>query len=172
MKKYKIIGKTNGWIAQRDIHFNGKTMIILADGLTLKEAQQKLLDFFNEDYNTYFSNWGLVRCNYSEVSSSHKDGTRSYEYDSRYYSIEEEEEEKWYCSSYNAIDEEGDVLIDVCPDCDYFSADSDEAAIEQAKELAANGSDYSDIGHVDLEVIQVCRVDPNKEWDEVETVWF
>lgn len=93
-KLYKIIGKTNGWIAQRDIHFKGKTQITIESGLTLKEAQKKLLDFFNEDYDTYFQNWGLVRCNYPYNSSSFSDGTRSYEYDSRYYSIEEEENEE------------------------------------------------------------------------------
>lgn len=87
---YKIIGRTNPYIAQRDIHFNGKTTITIESGLTLKEAQQKLLQFFNEDYGTYFSNWGLVRCNHPFVTSSYKDGTRSYEYDSRYYSIEKE----------------------------------------------------------------------------------
>lgn len=87
---YKIIGRTNPYIAQRDIHFNGKTTITIESGLTLKEAQQKLLQFFNEDHGTYFSNWGLVRCNHPFEASTHKDGTRSYEYDSRYYSIEKE----------------------------------------------------------------------------------
>lgn len=87
---YKIIGRTNPYIAQRDIHFNGKTTITIESGLTLKQAQQKLLQFFNEDYETYFSNWGLVRCNHPFVTSSYKDGTRAYEYDSRYYSIEKE----------------------------------------------------------------------------------
>lgn len=87
---YKIIGHTNPYIAQRDIHFNGNTTITLATGLTLKEAQQKLLQLFNEDYGTYFSNWGLVRCNHPWGTSSYKDGTRAYEYDSRYYSIEKE----------------------------------------------------------------------------------
>lgn len=90
METYRIIGKTNGYIANRDIRFKGKTTIIIAKGLTLKEAQQKLLEFFNEDYGTYFSNWGLVRCNHPFEASTHKDGTRSYEYDSRYYSIEQE----------------------------------------------------------------------------------
>ena len=94
---YKIIGQTNPYIAQRDIHFNGKTTITLATRLTLKEAQQKLLQFFNEDYGTYFSNWGLVRCNHPFESSTHKDGTRSYEYDSRYYSIEECEDIDTLC---------------------------------------------------------------------------
>lgn len=85
---YQIIGRTNGYIANRDIHFNGKTTIVIDSDLTLKEAQRKLLDFYNEDYNTYYSNWGLVRCNDPYRTSTRKDGTRSYEYDSRYYSIE------------------------------------------------------------------------------------
>jgi hypothetical protein len=92
MATYKITGKTDSWIAQRDIHFNGKTYITLATGMTLKEAQEKLLAFFNEDYGTYYSNWGLVRCNHPDLSSSYRDGTRSYEYDSRYYHIEQEDD--------------------------------------------------------------------------------
>lgn len=93
MTTYKITGNTNGWIANRDIHFNGKTQITIKSGLSLKEAQTALLGFFNEDYETYFWNWGLVRCNHPGHSSSFQDGTRSYEYDSRYYRIEEEIEE-------------------------------------------------------------------------------
>jgi hypothetical protein len=89
---YKITGKTDSWIAQRDIHFSGKTYITLATGMTLREAQEKLLAFFNEDYGTHYSNWGLVRCNHPDLSSSYRDGTRSYEYDSRYYHIEQEDD--------------------------------------------------------------------------------
>ena len=165
MKSYKIVGKTNGWIAQRDSLFRGKTEIVLERNLTLHEAQRKLLDFFNEDYDTAYQNWGLVRCNHSDLSSSCKDGTRSYEYDSRYFSIEEEEK-RWYCSSYKAIDE------DVDPDCDYFTADDDERAISHAKELAWQGTDYDDLGHVELELLSVCRVDPENDFEEVETIWY
>lgn len=88
MKTYRIIGRTNSYIAQRDSTFGGKTMIVIEKGLTLKEAQKKILDFFNEDYETYYKNWGLVRCN-SDMAYSHSDGTRGYEYDSRYFEIEE-----------------------------------------------------------------------------------
>ena len=63
-KTYKITGKTNGWIAQRDTLFKGKEYITIESGLTLKEAQEKMLDFFNEDHDTGYSNWGLVRCNH------------------------------------------------------------------------------------------------------------
>lgn len=91
MKTYKLIGRTNSYIASRNIEFNGKTEIVIERFLTLKEAQSKLLEFFNGDYETNFSNWGLARCNHPFVTSSYSDGTRSYEYDSRYYSIEIDE---------------------------------------------------------------------------------
>ena len=42
-KTFKIVGRTNGWIAERDTQFNGKTEIIVAGNLTLKEAQRRLL---------------------------------------------------------------------------------------------------------------------------------
>ena len=91
MTTYKIIGKTNGWIAQRDFTcFKGEVEVTLADGLNLKKAQGLLLDYFNMDYDTCYHNWGLVRCNHPYNSSSCSDGTRSYDYDSRYYSIVEE----------------------------------------------------------------------------------
>ena len=165
-KTYKIIGKTNAWIAQRDIMFNGKTEITIERDLTLREAQKKLLDFFNEDYETCYPNWGLVVGNHRFDCGSHRDGTRYYEYDSRYFSIEEDNEERWYSSSYYAVDE------DVDPDCDYFIAENDDAAVAHAKELANKGVDYTDLGHVELELSQVCRVDPEREWEEVETVWY
>lgn len=91
MKTYRIIGQTNGYIAQRDILFKGKTRIVIEDGLTLRGAQKELLNMFNEDYETNFSNWGLVRMNYPFNSSSFGNGLRSYDYDSRGYGIEEEE---------------------------------------------------------------------------------
>lgn len=89
--KYKITGKTNGYIASRDINFNGKCEIVIESGMTLREAQEKLLDMFNHDYDTSFRNWGLVRCNHPMNTATSCDGTRSYDYDSRYYSIDEEE---------------------------------------------------------------------------------
>lgn len=92
MKTYKIIGKTNGFIASRDIKFNGKTEIVIAQGLTLRKAQVKLLDMFNEDYEVYAENWRiavmLTRNQCFSASPTYKDGTRSYEYDGRRYSIE------------------------------------------------------------------------------------
>lgn len=99
IKTYKVTGKTNGWIAQRDINFNGKTEINLAENLTLEEAREKLADFFYKDYDHYYDS---VEISYNEETeeseygvderwNDYGDGTASYEYDSRYYRIEEEE---------------------------------------------------------------------------------
>lgn len=89
---YRITGRTNEWIAQRDATFKGKTEIIIANGLSLKEAQKKLMEFFCEDYEVYMSNWGLARIHHPSTWSN-SDGTRGYEYDSRYFEIELEDEE-------------------------------------------------------------------------------
>lgn len=94
MKTYKIIGKTNGYIANRDAKFGGKTEIVIAKGLTLKNAQEQLLAMFNNDHDLNADNWGmaviLTRGKVFGAIPTFKDGTRSYEYDSRRYSIEEE----------------------------------------------------------------------------------
>ena len=99
MTTYRIIGKTNGWIAQRDSAFNGKTERIFKKGLTLSDAKSKLLDWFNHDYETYFPNWGVAMNSKIGRSYAGRIGDLyCYEWDSRYYSIEEEE--SW---TYNYI---------------------------------------------------------------------
>ena len=95
-KTFKIVGRTNGWIARRDLQFNGKTEIVVAKNLTLKEAQRKLLSMFNDCYELNCSNWGMAVIASKEraegADKTHEDGTRSFDYDSRTFSIEEEEE--------------------------------------------------------------------------------
>ena len=94
-QKFKIVGRTNGWIAERDSLFKGKTKIVIADNLTLKEAQRKLLSMFNDCYELGCSNWGMAviarRYRAEGACKSHEDGTRSFDYDSRTFSIEEED---------------------------------------------------------------------------------
>ena len=95
-QKFKIIGETNSWIAARDSQFKGKNKIVIADNLTLKVAQKRLLSMFNECYELDCSNWGAavmarsrrVFCAYP----TRDDGTRCFDYDGRTFSIEEEEE--------------------------------------------------------------------------------
>ena len=93
-KTFKIIGRTNGWIAERDSQFNGKTEIVVEKNLTLKEAQGKLLSMFNECYELNCSNWCMAVIASKERAEgaykTHEDGTRSFDYDSRTFSIEEE----------------------------------------------------------------------------------
>lgn len=95
-KKFKIVGKTNGYIAGRDILFNGKTEITLADNLSLKEAQNELLRMFNNCFELDCKNWGMAVIASKERAEgaykTHDDGTRCFEYDGRTFSIEEEEE--------------------------------------------------------------------------------
>ena len=87
MKKiYKIVGRTNGWIAKHDTMFNGKTQITIASRLTLKEAKRMMRDFFNEQYETYYSNWCL--CCMNGDAGVDSEGLYHYSYDGRNYSIE------------------------------------------------------------------------------------
>ena len=94
---YSIIAQTNGYIAQKDIMFSGKTEVILHNELSLKEAYSILLDMYNDmfsDDRNYAPNWGLAVIQ----SKDHSDGarptncdkTRSFEYDSRIFTIVEE----------------------------------------------------------------------------------
>lgn len=88
--KYRITGKTNGWIADRDSKFNGKCKIVIKDQLTLKDAYKELLDMYNKDNSDNSApNWGIAVCQKKGASATFSDGTRCYEYDSRYYQIEE-----------------------------------------------------------------------------------
>ena len=78
-------------------------------------------------------------------------------------------EKNWYCASYDTVIKDNEEIF---PDCDYFAADNDNAAINYAMELAEQGTEYADIGHIDLELLSVCKVDPNNEWEETETIWY
>lgn len=87
---YRIYGRTNGWIAARSCEFAGSSYIVIEKGLTLKDAQRRLTSLFNEKFGLCPSidNWGLIRSHYPHCTYSGTDGTRSFEYDSRFYGIE------------------------------------------------------------------------------------
>lgn len=89
---YRIVGRTNGWIASRDVNFRGKCEVTFKEGLSLREAQKELLRMYNYDYHTCWSNWGLAVIHSNLHAWSGDDGIRTYEYDSRRYCIEEMEE--------------------------------------------------------------------------------
>lgn len=90
---YKIMGKTNSWIASRDVNFRGKCEVTFKENLTLREAQKELLRMYNYDYDTCWSNWGLAVIHSNGYAWSGDDGIRTYVYDSRAYNIEEIEVE-------------------------------------------------------------------------------
>lgn len=97
-KTYKIIAHTDGYTAARDARFNGKSEVVVASNLTLKEARERLLEMFNDDYECYCPNWGIAvnmrRNKVFGAATTFRDGTRAYEYDGRRYSIEIEENEE------------------------------------------------------------------------------
>lgn len=50
---------------------------------------------------------------------------------------------------------------------------ADEEAIKLAKEWAAQGDDFSDVGHVDMDLVEVTEVDGNEEcFPEIRSVWW
>jgi len=96
MKTYKIIGKTNPYIAQRDIHFNGKPEKVFETGLSRKTAQSTLLEWYNRDNECigkpYRSTWAEAR-RWDGETFNHGGGCLGYNFDSRAYWIEEETDE-------------------------------------------------------------------------------
>lgn len=83
METYRIIAKTNPYIAQRDAKiFKGKIQVILHTGLSLEDAQSKLIEMGEKDYEGEFDLF------------FHDSKGMSYEYDSRYFIIEEEIDEE------------------------------------------------------------------------------
>lgn len=95
-KTYKIVGETNSWIAQRNPFFNGKTIKTIDCGLSLKEARNLLLQYFCKMYDVYFPNWGVAMNSQigRDYANHFQDGTYSFEFDSKYYRIEIEENEE------------------------------------------------------------------------------
>jgi len=96
MKTYRIVRKTNPYLAQR-CH-GDKTYEVLHEGLALKEAYKILLDMYNEYADHIMPNWGMAVCHdingSTEAYKTHSDGTRSFEWDSRMFEIEEENKEE------------------------------------------------------------------------------
>ena len=99
MPTYKIVARTNAYIAQRDSMFNGNTEVVLENNLSLSQARKSLLDMYNDrfsDERPYASNWGMAVIQSAKhidgATATNSDGTRSFEYDGRVFSIEEETE--------------------------------------------------------------------------------
>ena len=58
-------------------------------------------------------------------------------------------------------------------DSEYIWCYTDEDAIKEGKELAEQGIDYADIGHCDLEHIQIVEVDDESEfYNDKRVIWY
>ena len=58
------------------------------------------------------------------------------------------------------------------PDAEYYTAESDEQAIEIGKNFAKEGWDYADVEeHVNGELISVALVDDENEFVDIKTIW-
>lgn len=56
---------------------------------------------------------------------------------------------------------------------EYFWEESDEKAIESAKEYALQGMHFADVGDCKLDLVQVVEVDDKKEClPELRTIWY
>lgn len=93
---FSVIATTNGYIASRDIMFNGNARIVIASGLSLEEAREKLLDLWNERVDDDYQASTIEEA--AELSASRIDrmeersGLPSFEYDSRVFTIEPDAE--------------------------------------------------------------------------------
>lgn len=75
-------------------------------------------------------------------------------------------EERWYRADFYIVG------IDDYKD-EYFVADNDEDAVRIAKEYQALGVDFADVGHKELELLQVFEVDAETEcFNEKRLVWY
>lgn len=76
---------------------------------------------------------------------------------------------KWYCADFTAKG----LLDNTDINSEYYTAESDAEAIDHGKELASNGVDFVDIGHVDIELTYIAEVDDTQEtWPEKKTVYY
>ena len=79
-------------------------------------------------------------------------------------------EKKLYRIDYNEC-EVNDFWF--TPDSDYIWCLTDEDAIKESKELAEQGVDYADVGHCDLEIIQIVEVDDESEfYNDKRVIWY
>lgn len=132
MNTYRIIAKTNPYIAQRDVRiFNGKTQVVLHTGLSLEAAQAKLTEMGEEDYDGDFDLF------------FHDANGMSYEYDSRYFYIEEEIQDEMIFTKNTSktfevtytkkVGGNGTIIV---------KAENEEQALKNAKYLCFTGSDF------------------------------
>lgn len=58
-------------------------------------------------------------------------------------------------------------------DSDYYTAENDDEALRWAKDDEGRGVDFADIGHVDIELVELYEVNENEEtFPEIRLVWY
>ena len=76
----------------------------------------------------------------------------------------------WYYVSFETIKTE--TGEEIFPDGEYFCAKDNNEAIKVAEAITSEGVDYVDAGHFDLTMLSLTRVDPEREYEEIETIWY
>ena len=76
----------------------------------------------------------------------------------------------WYYVSFEIIKTK--TGEEIFPDGEYFSAKNNNEAVKMAEAIASAGVDYVDAGHFDLTMLSITRVDPEREYEEIETIWY
>lgn len=62
---------------------------------------------------------------------------------------------------------------DIIIDSDYYTAENDDEALRWAKDDEGRGVDFADIGHVDIELVELYEVNENEEtFPEIRLVWY
>ena len=56
------------------------------------------------------------------------------------------------------------------PDSEYFSSENDKKALKYAELVASDGIDFSDVGHVDMELTHVAECDD--DWNEIGLIYY
>lgn len=136
--KFKITASTNSYIAQRDAKiFKGKTLVTLEDNMTLDHAKSKL-DAMAQEY--YDLEGGY------DWDSNGSDGMR-FEWDSRYFSIEEMPVITFNIETYSSNAEIRIDSTDASVDWIYVSISSDEIDRDESTEQ-------------NLKDIKLCDIDP------------
>lgn len=78
-------------------------------------------------------------------------------------------ETKWYRADFDVVKDKK-VINQVD---EYYQAECDNDAIDAAHETAAYGIDYADIGHCNLELVQIVEVNESTEClDEIRVVYY
>ena len=76
-------------------------------------------------------------------------------------------DKKWYRADFTVKDGK------TCIESEYYMADDDFKAMVIAREFVRKGVDFTDIGHVEIELTYIAEVDETQEtWPEKRTVYY